>query len=466
VHAGADSHADYSSAGDTRVVNSRFASYSGKATYGFRKNGWTSTNSILASLSQFGFVFDSLAQDVDDDRLSRTFQGPHHTVVVGMFSTENTIYGNRVKWKLNGGWISNRRQEQEGGNKISLDMLLNTASVGVQESSSLGEKGTWTNGGSFMFQTNTNIGSRVIVPDATTLEASVFTLATKRLDDLTLEAGLRFDWRSITAIRTLTLDRPFDNAWTTVNGSVGLAWDPVEALNIKANVSSGYRSGNLAELGSDGLHEGTHRWEIGDPYLDIEQNFCAEGGFTYEWNEQLRIGGSVYRNAFNDYIYLTPTGTETLGFPIYRYVQGDAVLQGGEAMLDIHPTGIKWLNIDGSFSHVEGELNDGSLLPFIPADRLSVGMKLVARQRNWFRIGLDQVFEQDKPAQFETATPAYLLWNASAGLDRNWNGRPLEIMVVCNNLTDEQYSDHLSRFKYFGLYDIGRNVIVSMHLSF
>jgi len=466
AHAGADSHADYSSSGDTRVINSRFASYSLKAAAGFRRGRWTSTNSTMLSFSQFGFVFDTLAREVVDARASRSFDGPHHTVMLGVFSSENTFYGDRVRWKVNAGWISNKRQEQEGGNKISLDMLLNSASLAMQGSTSLGAHCSWTGGASILFQTNTNIGSRVIIPDATTLEGSVFSYARETLGTFTLEGGLRLDLRNIIAVKTLTLDQPFDKSWNTVNGSLGMAWDPIEELNIKANVSSGYRSGNLAELGSNGLHEGTHRWEIGDPDLDIEQNLCAEIGLTYEWMEQVAVGASVYRNVFNDYIYLTPTGTDTLGLAIYRYVQTDAVLQGGEATLDVHPKALKWADITVGYSHIDAEQGDGTPLPFIPADRLAVSLKLIHREHGWLRIGMDQVAAQDEPAQFETATPAYLLWNASAGADLDWNGHPLEIALVCNNLTDEQYVDHLSRFKTFGLFDIGRNISLSLHLQF
>ena len=104
---------------------------------------------------------------------------------------------------------------------------------------------------------------------------------------------------------------------------------PSEPLNIKLNMSSGYRSGNLAELSSNGLHEGTARFEIGDPSLNIEQNICAEAGFTWEWKEQVEVGITGYRNQFFDYIHLAPTGEEYIGFQVYRFLQADAVLQGG-----------------------------------------------------------------------------------------------------------------------------------------
>lgn len=466
IRAGADSHGDFSSAGDARVINSRFASYTAKAAVGWQHKRWVSANSLMASMSQFGFVFDSLASDVQDERPSRAFGGPHHTVLLGVFTSENTFYGNKLKWKLNAGWTSNKRQEQEGGNKISLDMLLNSASLVAQATARMGQNGSWTNGASFLYQTNTNVGARIIVPDATTLEGSVFSYAKQRTGNITFEGGVRFDLRSIDAIRTLDLNLPFNKRWSALNGSLGLAWDPIEELNIKANVSSGYRSGNLAELGSSGLHEGTRRWELGDPDLGVERNLNAELGFTYEWAEQIELGMSVYRNAFADYIYLTPTGTDTLGLHIYRFVQTDATLQGGEATIDFHPKVIKWLDATIAYSHLKADKGDGTPLPFIPADRLRADLKFTPKTHAWLKLGVSNVFAQDSPAQFETRTPAYTLVNASIGTSVKWNKDPLEMVVVCNNVTDEKYVDHLSRFKAFGLYDIGRNVSLSLKLGF
>jgi iron complex outermembrane receptor protein len=466
IRAGADSHGDFSRANDARVINSRFASYTVKAAVGWQHKRWVSANSLMASMSEFGFVFDSLASDVRDERPSRSFAGPHHTVILGVFSSENTFYGDKLKWKLNAGWTSNKRQEQEGGNKISLDMLLSTASLVTQATARIGQNGSWTNGASFLYQTNTNVGARIIVPDATTLEGSVFSYVKQRTGKVTMEGGARFDLRSIDAIRTLDLNLPFSKSWNALNGSLGLAWDPIEELNIKANVSSGYRSGNLAELGSSGLHEGTRRWEIGDPDLGVERNLNAEAGFTYEWAEQVELGVSVYRNAFADYIYLTPTGTDTLGLHIYRFVQTDATLQGGEATLDIHPKASKWIDATIGYSHVQADKGDGTPLPFIPADRLRGDLKFTSKTRAWLKLGVSNVSAQDRPAQFETSTPAYTLVNASLGTSLVWNKSPLEIVLVCNNLTDEKYVDHLSRFKTFGLYDIGRNISLSLKLEF
>ena len=469
--AGADSHGDYSSSGDTRVLNSRFAMYNTKGSVGWRKGRWTSANHVHVSLSQFGFVFDTAARSTDDARYSRSFAGPHHQVLFAMFGSENTVYGDRTKWKIDAGWSTNQRQEQEGGNKISLDMLLNTASLTVKATTRKGGRGEWTNGVSLLYQTNTNLGSRIIVPDATTLEGSAFTYYRQRLEKAVFEAGLRVDDRAITTLATLNLNppdgdvAPFSRSWSAVNGSLGLALDPAEELNIKAGVRSGYRSGNLAELSSNGLHEGTARYEIGDPQLNIEQNICAEAGFTWEWKEQVELGMTVYRDQFFDYIYLAPTGTEYVGFQVYRFLQADAMLQGGEFVLDLHPKALRKADARIAYNSVRAEKSDGSPLPFIPADRLSAEARFTPAGRWWIRPGIVRVLAQDRPNDFETRTPGYTLFNLRAGADLMWNKHPLKLSVFSNNLFDERYVDHLSRFKYFHLNDIGRTVGLSLQFT-
>ncbi len=469
--AGAQSHGDYASAANTRVLNSRFAMYDAKASLGWRKGRWTCANHVHVSFGQFGFVFDTTARSTDDARLSRSFAGPHHQVLFAVFGSENTLYGDRTKWRIDLGWTSNQRQEQEGGNKISLDMLLNTGSLVAQATTRMGEHGSWTNGFSLLYQTNTNLGSRIIVPDATTLEGSAYSFYRHRLTRAVIEGGLRVDDRGIRTVETLNLNPPgaevgpFDRSWTAVNGSLGLAWDPSEPLNIKLNMSSGYRSGNLAELSSNGLHEGTARFEIGDPSLNIEQNICAEAGFTWEWKEQVEVGMTGYRNQFFDYIHLAPTGTEYVGFQVYRFLQTDAVLQGGEFVLDLHPKALRRADARIAYNLVRAEKNDGTALPFIPADRFSAEVRFTPDERSWVRPGVVSVLAQDRPDDFETRTPGYTLFNLQAGADLMWNEHPLKLSVFCNNLLDERYVDHLSRFKYFHLNDIGRNVGLSLQLT-
>ena len=63
----------------------------------------------------------------------------------------------------------------------------------------------------------------------------------------------------------------------------------------------------------------------------------------------------------------------------------------------------------------------------------------------------------------ETATPAYLLLGASAGTDIVIKGKTiLSLYVIGSNLTDRAYMPHLSRLKYIGIANMGRNVTIKL----
>ncbi len=65
----------------------------------------------------------------------------------------------------------------------------------------------------------------------------------------------------------------------------------------------------------------------------------------------------------------------------------------------------------------------------------------------------------------ETATPAYLLLGAAAGTDIVIRGKTrLSLYVIGSNLTDQAYMPHLSRLKYIGVANMGRNITAKLVL--
>ncbi len=473
IRGGFDSHADYEDGKNARVLNSRFASYNLKLSAGFNKKNWVNVNNVFVSYSKFGFVFDSLSRKADDARFSRSFDGPHHEVFIAQASTENTFYRNSKKIKLNGGLITNLRQEDEGGGGISLSMLLNTATVVAQVNQAIGKLGEWTYGSAMFFQTNTNYGGRIIVPDATTGEFSLYSHFKHVGEKLLYEGGLRYDRRFISTKATGNLNvigndspeeiLPFDNFYNAFNISAGAGWNFSERWQAKFNASTGYRPGNLAELSSNGLHEGTLRWEIGKPDAVIEQNLNIEGSLHYN-HPGFRAMASVYRNQFWNYLFLAPTGTEYFGFQIYKYDQTDALLQGGEVTMDWNPMNSS-LEISAAAAIIRATKADGSYLPFIPANKLTSEIRYHLKSGKVanpvIKLGGNYVMAQDHPAQFETNTSDYFLLNA--GVSGTW--RQMNVSLTANNLLNNNYYDHLSRFKYYGIHNMGRNVVLSIQFK-
>lgn len=474
--AGAESHGDYSDGNGKRILNSRFADYLAKGSAGFRKQNWVNTENAYLSFSQYGFIFDALSTIPEDGRFSRSMEGPHHQVLFGILTTENTFYKDKGKIQFNAGIHSNRRQEQEGGSTISLDMLLNTYSATLQATRYLRHEGSFSYGADFLFQSNKNLGPRTIVPDALIGEGAAFVYWKQPAGIAVYEAGLRYSRRQIKTFETGNINspgqevQPFDKGFNACNGSAGVSLNPAEKLNIKANISSGFRSGNLAELSSDGLHEGTLRWEIGDPDLKTEQNLNAELGLDY-LGRAVDFHISGYVNRFFDYIYLAPTDAYYLGFRIYRFEQTNALLRGLESTFDLHPVHLSLIDLQLGYSFIYATKEDGSFLPFIPANHLQGNLRISLKCRGSFRIeyveaGSDHVFAQDHPAEFETPTDAYTL--VHVGFGGTWHVAKQEIgfSVRGNNLLDAVYYDHLSRYKDYGIYNMGRDITLSMHIPF
>jgi iron complex outermembrane recepter protein len=423
----------------------------------------------------FGFVFDSIARKVEDGRLSRTFDGPHHAVSFLQVSSENTYFKGSRHIKFNVGAISNLRLEDEGGGGISLSMLLNTGNALVQCVQPLGAFGEWTYGGSLLFQSNTNFGGRIIIPDAVNGELAAFTYYQYNRSRWLLEAGLRYDKRYIETLPTSNLNVigndspteeivPFRKFYDAFNFSVGASHNLTTNLRVKLNASTGYRPGNLAELSSNGLHEGTLRWEIGMSDANIEQNLNVEASVVYS-SPLFHASVSAYNNSFRNYIYLAPMGTEYYGFSVYHFRQDDAVLRGGEVMLNCELLNHR-AEFSSSYSFIEAEKSNGDPLPFIPANKISSEIRLRLPSNTNFtnnsvRAGAAYIFDQDRAAEFETPTEGYLLMHA--GAITHW--RKCDISLTCNNLLNKNYYDHLSRFKYYGIANMGRSIVLGVNFK-
>ncbi len=325
-----------------------------------------------------------------------------------------------------------------------------------------------------MFQKNTNYGSRIIVPDASIGEGSAFSYIKFRhltgVVNGNFEAGLRIDHRQIETHKTGSLNPPtaklppFNRGFNDLNGSVGESLT-YRHLLLKFDLSSGFRSGNLAELSANGLHEGTPNWYVGNPDMKVEQCLNADisASWQYKW---LTLRSSVFDNKFHNYIYLQPTGEEYFGFDIWRYEQTNATLKGFEAGFSIEKADHFSFSLD--YSLLDARRDDGSWLPLIPADRLLLECKyfLPTFASNWqhtfLSFGVNYTQEQDNIDSSESPTPQYFILNAGAGV----SFKSVRILLTCRNLTNTLYYDHLSRLKYYGLYDMGRNIVLNVGWQF
>src|SRR5690606_20168781 len=144
-----------------------------------------------------------------------------------------------------------------------------------------------------MFQNNKNKGEEILIPDANTTDVGLLATSHYHMGKVDLQAGLRFDSRKIIS----DPERDFgdseyipalDKSFTSFTAALGGKVDFSEQISTRLNFASGFRAPNLAELTSNGIHEGTNRYEKGNINLNNEQNFQTDLSIEYR-NEHLEF---------------------------------------------------------------------------------------------------------------------------------------------------------------------------------
>ncbi|MCR5887825.1 TonB-dependent receptor [Hymenobacter sp. J193] len=513
---------DYRNKYDGRVYNSGFRELDGSGYVGLNKS-WGYTHLTFSSFNQILGLIEG-ERDSTSGRFTRVtslgetqivdgsgFSGydldvPRQQINHLRIGTDNNFILGQYRLTLNVGWQQNLRREfgnPEDYYEKSLFFQLRTVDYALRWF--LPEKNGWhtTLGLSGMQQENQNKGVEFLIPAYRLLDGGVFGVTKKSIGKLDLSGGLRYDVRRITA-DALFLDEEeqpvpagqgeekfagFQSSFRNVSGSVGGAYNLSEKWLLKANAARGFRAPNIAELGSNGIHEGTTRYEIGEPDLKPETSFQLDGGLSFT-ADHVSFTADVFRNRISNYIFprrlASQDGTDSLsadGDRVFRYGQGDARLAGGEVSLDLHPHPLDWLHFENSFSMVRAVQLDQPAgqryLPFTPADRFQSELRVNFRQvgrsalRNLYARGtVEHNFAQNRvfsAFDTETRTPGYTLVNLGVGTEvASAKGRTLfSLYLAANNLFDVAYQNHLSRLKYAavnnatsrtGVYNMGRTL--------
>jgi iron complex outermembrane recepter protein len=318
----------------------------------------------------------------------------------------------------------------------------------------------------FIWTNNTNYGGRIIIPDANMQESNLaaYLKYISRSGKWIVEGGAGLAQKYIRTFETRTLNapgepiRPFSRNSMLGNGMIGFVYKPSRFSSIKQNNAKGFRTPNLGELSSNGLHEGVYRYEIGDPNMKVEQNVNSD--ITFEWDRSnLFFSLSAYHNYFINYIYLAPTqGDSFFHFPVYRFRQKNARITGGECFITYKPGFIKNLQLKESITITRGRLGSGDYLPFIPAYKTATACRWEktsrAKRRTIFmEPEFVYIFPQNSPALFETSTSAYYLLNFTAGISLSKPGEKQKLRVSLN-VTN------------ISLYNQGRNIILALRKQF
>lgn len=468
VRGGYNTHADYKMPDKNRVTNTRFEETD-------FKTGLSYNNSRFSSILRYNLNVLSLGlpEEIGSNTTVRDPAYPRQGVVGQIASLQNKIFFKNSKLNFDFGYIANNRKEFEDSSNPILNMDLQTFNFDVRyELPKLGKFETIV-GVQGMMQTNTNFGEEILIPDAKTNDIGALITSNYSWKNNVIQAGLRFDNRNINTenhgiVGEEGYFESIDKKFNSFNASVGYKTSITRNLTVRLNVASGFRAPNLAELTSNGVHEGSNRYEIGNANLKNEQNVQTDLNFEYG-NKHFEFFVNGFYNKINNYIFIAPNGSVIDGNDVYDYVQADANLYGGEAGIHLHPHPIDWLHITSSFEAVTGEKTNGDFLPLIPSNKLSntlkTDFKFNGLKEGYVSLNLDTFFAQNNVGMFETKTGEYTLLNFGLGGNINLNKFKCELNFSANNLLNREYVSHLSRLKADGIPNIGRNFIFGVNFN-
>lgn len=447
-----------------------------------------------------------------DDLLAYTPSIPYQQIKHYKAVLNNSFYWGKGDLKITLGFQQNHRQEYAdalAADEYELYFLLNTinyaASYTFAERNNLSIS-IGTNG---MQQSSYNKGEEFLVPEYDLFDIGIYAVAKKSFEKLDISGGIRFDSRTQNG-KDLFLDslgqgtkifeptgtqlfKAFHSTFAALSGSLGASYQFSDQYYAKANISRGFRAPSIGEVGANGEHEGTSRYEIGDPTLKAETSIEIDGAFGMN-TEHISIELDIFSNNIDNFIYQAKLNAVNGGdsivdlsnpIPTFKFTQGNATLTGGEVTLDVHPHPLDWLHFENSFSYVQSiqkNVTDSTkYLPFTPAPKVESELKANAKKIGKFlsnayiKIGIESYFTQHHfyaAYGTETATPGYTLLHTGIGTDFINKGRTLfSLYINVNNITNVAYQSHLSRLKYTaenyqtartGVYNMGRNISFKM----
>jgi iron complex outermembrane receptor protein len=417
--------------------------------------------------------------------------------------SENSFKAGSGKLSLNLGWQRNQRMEfGNPDDPAEKGLYFDLKTFNYSTAYHFDDKKGWTTsiGINGMAQGNQNKGNEVLIPEYNLFDIGGFIYTQKTLGKSTISGGIRYDNRSLDSKELMegsdlkfgAIKKNFSN----ISGSAGISYAATDNLVLKLNLARGFRAPSIPELASNGAHEGTNRYEYGDPGLKSETSWQGDAGMEVN-SEHVLFNVSAFYNAINNFIFyrklsgaaggdsLVLAGSDLI--PAFKFGQRTASLAGFEFLLDLHPHPFDWLHWENTVSYVRGKFREAiegvDNVPFVPATRWlsELRAELLPKGKTLRNLALhfeaDHTFDQNHPFTAygtETPTAGYTLWNAAVTTNIASKSKTLfSVYLLANNLTDVAYQNHLSRLKYTaenlvtgrqGVFNMGRNFVVKVNI--
>lgn len=364
---------------------------------------------------------------------------------------------------------------------VELEFGLSTYSLNTRYKHRWSKLLETTAGTNFQYQQNSIGGYTFLIP---AYQRSIAGVSFFQNFNITarwkIKSGVRFDYGYLKTERYVEnwltngeykqRSPGLEKKFTNFSWGVGTTYGMGELTHLKLNIGKSFRMPIAAELGANGMHHGTFRFEQGDSTITPEHAYQVD--VTYEYENPAIFGGSdalffsltPFVNYFTNFIFLRPSGEFNDEFgvgQIYRYTQSEALRIGGEIQLKYHFLEQFDFHLNGEYIYATN-LEANYPVPFTPPASLIADFQYSLKSWRWHKtttlgIAAQMVAAQNRVARNEPPTPAYELFHFSANTQLLLGNQPVEIGFQIQNLLNTNYLNHLSFYRLLEIPEAGRN---------
>ena len=317
-----------------------------------------------------------------------------------------------------------------------------------------------------------------LIPNFRNNGAGAFLIEKYKKDKLTIEGGLRYDYRWLRAwmidnntAQIITPTRTFSN----ITGTLGIVYSIKKNLTFSANAGTAWRAPSVNELYSNGVHQSAASYDIGNPNLKSERAYNFISALNYSGK---RLFGEIgfYNNQINNYIYSKPDlqliYTVRGAFPEFSYTQVNARFRGLDIKASYVIRDSLTFTTKASLLWAYNQTIHNYLI-FAPSNRYENSIRYAVGNLGTFHgiyfiltnIYVTHQWRVPPNSDYTNPPPAYILFNADLGFNIPIGKEQVNINLSVTNLFNTGYRDYLNRYRYF-TNDVGRNFIIRLQIPF
>ena len=302
--------------------------------------------------------------------------------------------------------------------------------------------------------------NEVIVPQTLSNSYGVFAVESFNIGAFANQLGVRVEDTTLDPQGLSSL------SYMPVSASASSLFKINDSNSLNLAITRSQRSPQVQELLTNGFHDATRSFEVGNLNLREETSYNLDLGYKFK-SDWVKAQLDLFHNWAGDYIYQQRNGEFIDGAPVLETRQADATFMGYESKL-IFPLlqnrlGVVDLTLFSDFTR--GQFVNGGDVPRMPP--LRFGFQLDHTKGEWnTNLRLTRGEAQTHAGDNDTATAGYLLLSLGTQYQvLDLHDADVMVFAKANNLLNENIRNSTSYLRNFAP-EPGRGAEIGFRVSY